>query len=216
MILKITPEPDDRAITDSELWAEAEGSGIGPRVATEPPPRPRSAASLPWSLRGGSNGRAAALVCLLMHTARALAASQITISNGLEQISICAACGERTPAGIPARHRPSCLSAEVASIVARLRESLELNPQRKEEIAGTLAGADGRNHPRPNYGEPWVAGPVLDSYLVVDLNGATRACVTGTNLAATAERIAACVNFCAGKSSEFLIRAGAGAESEER
>jgi hypothetical protein len=74
-----------------------------------------------------------ALVLLLIHTARALAASQITIENGFERIAICAACGEQTPAGIPARHRMTCLAAEVQSIVARLCQTLDANTQGKEK-----------------------------------------------------------------------------------
>lgn len=123
---------DERGIREAELWGAAEGSATGARRSPGPLPWPRELAD-DSRLPGERTDERTALMVLLIHTARALAASQITIANGFERIAICAACGEQTPAGIPARHRMTCLAAEVNSIVARLCRTLEANPQRRED-----------------------------------------------------------------------------------
>jgi hypothetical protein len=160
MIYEHIPEGmADPAITEAELWADAEGAASGSR------PAPESLAAAPWLLRPAAVGTLGhrdanddrmALVCLLIHAARALAAAQITIANGYDQIAICAACGEQTVAGMPAQHRPTCLAAEVTAIVGRLRESLNENPQRKENAsAEEIASAGDGNRSRIAYREPW-------------------------------------------------------------
>jgi hypothetical protein len=109
----------------------AAGAATGPRRAVEPLSWPREEDRILRGLRERNDQRDALMV-LLFHTARALAAAQITIATGIERITLCAACGEQTPIGIPARHRAMCLAAEIHSIVARLFETLEPNLKRKE------------------------------------------------------------------------------------
>jgi hypothetical protein len=151
MIYEVEP-PDpmiDRAISEPEMWADDRSAGTDTPGRSNARPWPGSAAVVSQVAPAGNDDRMA-LMCILLHAARALAMSQITISTGVERITICAACGEQTPTGIPARHRSTCLAAEVISIITRLAQTLEPNPQRKElaSDAEEQVSADDGNQPR--------------------------------------------------------------------
>lgn len=170
---------------------------------------PCSAATGPES-RPEDGDRATVLYRLAM-VSLALASSQIILRTGSERVTLCSSCGEETPAGTMLQHKPNCLSAEVVRLVVRLKELevLDLKSQRREEAnAVETRSADDGNRSRSDLREPWYFRSTLTpgTFHVLDCDGCVRAIVNGpfVERLATAERIATCVNFCTGTSTELL------------
>jgi hypothetical protein len=184
-------------------------------------PSDRDPAARPITLDDAYDDRMA-LFCLLVYAARNLAAAQITIATGMDRTVVCAACGREALPGNSIWHKPSCLSAEITGIIERLAESgsFDLNLQRREDAQGTRRSASGGNRSRSDHREPWVTVPASEPgiFHLVDRDGYTRALVGGrfVDRLDTAERIAACINFCSGNSTEFLTKLKAAAEDEPR
>jgi hypothetical protein len=216
MIYEVPPDPlADQAMTETDLWGAARDR--------KPLPWPRGAPAGP-DVPDAGNDDHTSLVCLLIHTARALARSQITIANGFDRITMCAACGAQALAGPELRHSPTCLSAEVTSIIERMWHSFSITPNRREVLASdagkSCAGGDDERHPRSNYSEPWQfrIGSEPGTFELIDADNCTRAKVSGRYLERreVTERIVACVNYCAGNSTELLakLKAAAGGQIE--
>jgi hypothetical protein len=198
---------------------EAECMGIDLPGVSNVRPWPSSPAAEPES-RPEDGDRATVLYRLAM-VSLALASSQVILRTGSERVTLCASCGEETPAGTMLQHKPGCLSAEVVRLVMRLKEleSLDLKSQRREVGGGNeeRSAAD-RNQPRSDLREPWQVqrGPEPGMFRVVDCDGCDRALIHGrfVERLATAERIATCVNFCLGNSTEILKQLKAAADGE--
>jgi hypothetical protein len=212
MIYEAEPEDPavDRAVSEPELWGRDQNDS--------------NVRSWPLTKRAGPESPAedSELMYRLVVVALALASSQLEIRIAADRKAICTSCGEEAPVGAAFRHRPECLSAEVIRIIAQLKErgSLELNPKGREDATpGNDASAGDGNRSRFAFREPWTyrAGSEPGTFAVVDRDGCMRALVSGrfVDRLGTAERIASCVNFCTGNSTELLGKLKAAAEGTE-
>jgi hypothetical protein len=203
---KIAREEHSRMIHEVDPNPEELGAGTD---------MPQAANVVAWPEIGAepveSSGDYRELLYRLVVAALAIAVAQVEIRTTFgERFAICASCGSLNPVGVEFQHRPDCRSAEVIALVERLKMlgGLESNSDRREDTTADYGTAADGNRPRPNMREPWDfrRGPELGTFTVIDRDAGQRAIVRGrfVDRLATAERIAACVNFCAGYSTAFL------------
>jgi hypothetical protein len=123
-------------------------AGIDTAGGASGSPRSRRPSDGPESRPENPNDREA-LLWILAHAARALAAAQISIISGFERVVICASCGRETLPGVSMRHSPRCLAAEVTALVDRLAQFTEPNLEGREDATERRnAGASDGNPSR--------------------------------------------------------------------